>query len=151
MPLSEGMTTSLFQLSSSLLRAPRWACLHWETLLQWHTPVPAHPEGELWGFLIKGSIHTELNETDSERKTSKRNVFGFFFKPALTEGKYWQKRLLRQKRQSKKEVIIRNRVAQSFLSSSRNKCMVSSLPDCFRERTVAQQTTLPFAYGSPRH
>lgn len=53
-----------------------------------HTPVPAHPEGELWGFLIKGFIHAELNEPDSERKMSKRNVFGFFFKPALTKGKY---------------------------------------------------------------
>lgn len=34
-------------------------------------PVPKHPEGELWGFLMKGFVHAELSESDSERKMSK--------------------------------------------------------------------------------
>lgn len=38
-----------------------------------HSPVPQHTESELWYLLMKGFVHVELRESDSERKMSERN------------------------------------------------------------------------------
>lgn len=72
-------------------------------------------------------------------------------KKQLSPKESTERRVLRQKRQSKLEVIIRNHVEQSFISLSKNKCMFFSLLDYFRERTVAQQTKLAFAQWSLSH